>query len=232
MDTGEGVGAASGAPAGQSEARTAPGLGPYARLAVGGYLCQTVFVLYSVVLVATSDLFFQTQLPWNLASTAISLFLSFVWVQLGRRQRVSWFTAAGVAGGLGALLALVGSLDTALIVTSQSSITSPSGTFVWSVAANEAGSIVSLVYLAAQLMAYYTASKVFQVRLFRYAAYLLAVGVVGPPVSVVIMAGLGVSAPEHPEVATTLVYGVGLLFSAATSLTALAGFLQFERPRA
>lgn len=216
-DVGAGRGVASGARGLANQVGVMPGARPYVRLAVVGYLCQTAYVLFAAAVVVASGSAFMVNLPSNLLATAISLFLSAVWVQLGRKQRVSWFTAAGVAGGASAVLGLTASFGPSTVQAGMST-------------ASQAETVVSLVYFATQLLAYYTASKVFQVRLFRYSAYLLAIGFVGGPLVAAFLV-ISVAAPVHPEIVTNLAYGIGLLFSAATSLTALAGFLQLGRPR-
>lgn len=218
--TGEGAGqeVAAGAQAPPGKSKVAPSSRPYLKLAEAGYLAQVVFDLaYVVVLAVLFETVLAGGLLPTLASTAIAILLSVAWVQLGRKQGVSWFVAAGAIGWVSPVISLILWFEPA------------PASFGLGFVLSQVESVVSIIYFAAQLLAFYTAGKLFQVGLFKYAAYLLAIEFVASPVVAAVL--LEATAMQHvaPIALTNLVYMVGLLFSAALSLTAAAGFHRVTR---
>lgn len=191
-----------------------PGSRPYVQLAEAGYPASAAFSLANVVLLATlHEAGFAFGWAETFVSAAITLLLSVAWIQLGRSQGVSWFLAVGVFGGASAVLSLIIPLETLPILT------------VASIALSLAEAIVSPVYFAAQLLAFYTAAKSFQVRLFAYAVYLLAIGFVASPIAgAALVASASNFQPVVGETVSYLAYGGGLVISAWTALVAAVGF--------
>jgi hypothetical protein len=202
------------------QGKVMPGSRPYLRLAEVGYLAQFALSSFLVILLAAGfagfDSAYAKLLSSTLVAAVIGLVLAVAWAQLGRKQGVSWFVAAGVLGGVSAVLNLV-----------ALSGPSPSLLGLW-FALDQAVSIVSVAYFATQLLAFYTASKTFHVGLFKYAAYLLAIGFVASPFLGVVMVESAAMQPAG-EFISNLVYGVALLFSAATSLAVGLGFHRLGR---
>jgi hypothetical protein len=190
-----------------------PGSRSYVRLAEAGYLVSAALVLvYVVVLAVAGETVFTNGLMMVFASAAIGLVLSVAWFQLGRRQGISWFMAAGVFGGASAVLSVFNLLESSGPLSS------------FSIAITFTESIVTLTYFAAQLLAFYKAAKVFRVRLFMYATYLLAIGFVVTPIASVLLVAATAFHPVVSQYLAYSAYGMGLLFSAGTSLAAAVGF--------
>lgn len=193
---------------------------PYARLAEFGYLVSAAYALGNMVLLTVlRETGFAFGWAETLVSAVITVVLSVAWFQLGRKQDVEWFLAAGVFGGASAVLSLITNLEPLPAPVA-------SGTFVISLVE----AMISLVYFATQLLAFYTAAKRFQVKFFMYAVYLLVIGTVASPV---VGAALVTStATQQPVVGETLgylAYGIALLISTATALAAAAGFHRLGR---
>lgn len=201
------------------QAALVPGSLTYARLAEAGYLTSAAFALADVILLALLHVTgFSFGLAETLASAAIAFVLSVAWFQLGRKQEVAWFIAAGAFGAVSAVLSLIVSLWSS----------SPIIGF-W-VAISLVEVIVSLVYFAVQLLAFYTAAKKFQVRPFMYAAYLLAIGfVVSPIIGVLLVTPTSNFQPLAGETASHLAYGIGLIIAAGSALAAALGFHRLGR---
>jgi hypothetical protein len=201
--------------------RAAPGSRPYLTLAEIGYLAQVAIVLaFLAVLAVTLNPGYTTSLPSTLGVVVLGLVLSVAWFQLGRNERNSWFLAAGVFGALSVVLSLV--------QPSESGQNTPGLHFVVLI---PVVSIVALIYFATQLLAYNSAARVFQVRLFRYAAYTLAIGfvllLVGGSAAAILTAtrqgGAGqVSSQQNMVSAAVLAFGY--IYSAVTSAIAGVGF--------
>jgi len=85
------------------------------------------------------------------------------------------------------------------------------------------GSTVSLVFFAVQLLAFYYAANVLQVRLFRYVAYAQAILFVAS-------SGGKAAAEALTQSAASLVYAVEFLTSGAVSLAAVVGFHRLRGP--
>jgi hypothetical protein len=143
---------------------------------------------------------------------AISLVIAVAWIQLGRKQRSSLFVAAGAIGWVAPAFVLVLNLE---IGTSSFGLFEGLGL---------AEVITSLVYFAVQLLAFNSAANSFQVRPFKYAVYLLAtqfvVSLVGGSAGAALVEMQHASLTGLPNV----LYGIGLAFSATTSLAAGIGF--------
>jgi len=92
----------------------------------------------------------------------------------------------------------------------------------------EIQALVYLVYFVMQVAAFFSAARAFQVRLFRYAGYLLAVAFV---VTFVVGAAseFSVASGTSQNVGALGAYGVDYVLSAATSLVAGIGFLRASR---
>lgn len=198
-----------------------PGSRPYARLAKFGYLVSAAYALGNMVLLTVlRETGFTFGWVETLVSAVVTIVLSVAWFQLGRKQEVSWFLAAGVFGGVSAVLGLIINLEPLPAPVA-------SGTFV---AISMVEAIIFLVYFATQLLAFYTAAKRFRVKFFMYAAYLLVIGTVASPVvGAALVASTATQQPVVGETFSYLAYGIALLISAATALAASAGFHRFGR---
>lgn len=194
----------------------APGSRPYLRLAVVVYLAQVAYPLALLALLTiVSAGTLLTSTPSILASAVLALFLSVAWIQVGRKQGVSWFVAAGSLGGVNAVITTV---------VPFSELSSPMAISAAGFRIGvEVESLVSLLYFAAQLVAFWTAAGAFQVKPFRYAAYLLAAGFVVPLVSAALV-GLMYPSFAISEASAKLTYGLVLAISAGTSMAAVVGF--------
>jgi len=215
-------GTTSGAQVPTGRGRAAPGSRSYLTLAEIGYLAQAVLVMANVVVLAvTLDIGYAMSLPATAIGVIVSLVLSVAWFQLGRSERNSWFQAAGVFGVLGAVLS-----SAQLLESGQN----PLELYITIVV--PIVSLVSLIYFAMQLLALYSAASVFQVRLFRWAAYAFAIGFVvtsvGGSVALVVTATDQVGS-QHGLISSA-VFGLGFLFSVATSLIAAIGFHRLRGP--
>jgi hypothetical protein len=211
----------AGAPAGRREV-TAGSL-PYLTLAEIGYLSAVALTAVDLVLLAaTTSTDYLNSVPSTLAESLLGLMIAVAWFQLGRKNGNSLFVAAGIFGGASAVLGLV--------ISSVPAVNLPE---FFGVAEME--TFVSLVYFVLGVAAFFSAGRVFQVRLFRYAGYLLVVGflvtfaagVVGTvmtatqPLCVPSSVGQSCVAQNGAFLAT---YGMGYLISAATTLVAGIGF--------
>jgi hypothetical protein len=209
-DAARGMGTGAPAPAGRG--KIAPGAGPYLRLAEVGYLGVAAVALVNLAVLAVTSSEYVDSLASTLVGTVLSLVLLVAWVQLGRKQGISWFIAAGAFGGLSAVISLA--------VRSEPT----PNTFGFAIAFAWAVSVVSLIYFATQLLAFNSAANSFQVRPFKYAAYLLAGGFVVSLLVGSIGAALAATQQTGQGVVLDAVYGLGGVFSVAMALAAWLGF--------
>ena len=200
------------------------GLSPYLTLAEIGYLGQVVLIGANLVLlIATAGVDYSGSVPSSVVETLLGLVISVAWFQVGRRVGNSWFLAAGISGAASVVLGMA--------VSSMPTV-NPSEAYI--VVAEMEG-VVSLIFFIIGVVAFLSAARVFKVRLFRYAGYLLVVGFL-----VTFLAGMAdaiIAAPLAPCVPSSagqsclvqngsvlVTYGLGYLVSAATSLVAGIGF--------
>jgi len=207
-----------------SEAGAPTGSVPYLTLAEIGYLGQVVLIAANfVLLVATAGVDYSGSIPSSVVETLLGLVIAVAWFQVGRKAGNSWFLAAGISGAASVLLGLAISLMPSV---------NPPESFV---IVAEIEGVVSLAYFVLGVGAFFSAARVFKVRLFRYAGYLLVVGFL-----VTFLAGMAnaiMTATQAPCVPSSAgqscivqnggalaSYGLGFLVSAATSLVAGIGF--------
>jgi hypothetical protein len=209
-DAARGMG--SGAPAPAGRGKIAPGTEPYLRLAEVGYLGVAAVALVNLAVLAVTSSEYVDSLASTLVGTVLSLVLLVAWIQLGRKQGIPWFIAAGAFGGLSAVIGLA--------VRSEPT----PNTFGFAIAFAWAVSVVSLIYFATQLLAFNSAANSFQVRPFKYAAYLLAGGFVVSLLVGSIGAALTATQQTGQGVVLDAAYGLGEVFSVAMALAAWLGF--------
>jgi len=209
-----------------SEAGTPAGRGrvtPYLTLAEIGYFGAVALTAVDIVLLAaTMSMDYSTSVPSSLVGAILGFMVAVAWFQLGRRMENSLFVAVGIFEGASLVLGLVLSLTPAANLPE-----------FFGVAVME--TFVSLIYLVLGVAAFFSAARVFQVRLFRYVGYLLVanllvtliVGIAGTvmtatqPLCVPSSAGQSCFVQNGVFLAR---YGSAYTVSAATSLVAGIGF--------
>ncbi len=196
----------------------------YLTLAEFGYLGQVVLIAADLVLlIATAGVDYSGSIPSSVVETLLGLVISVAWFQVGRKVGNSWFLAAGISGAASIVLGLAISLMPSV---------NPSESYV---IVAEIEGVVSLAYFVLGVGAFFSAARVFKVRLFRYAGYLLVVGFL-----VTFLAGMPnaiMTATQAPCVPSSsgqscivqggaglATYGLGFLVAATTSLVAGMGF--------
>jgi hypothetical protein len=188
--------------------KVAPGSRLYLGLAEAGYLGAVALALLNLgVLAVTFDSIYVNSLASTFPAVVLSFVLAIAWIQLGRKQGIPWFIAAGALGGVSAVATLAQQFE--------------SGSNTPTLALGQIMFFVSVIYFATQLLAFNSASNSFQVRPFKYAAYFLACGFVvallgGPMIAVLTAA--------QQTGAFVLVLSSDFGFSVAMSLAALVGF--------
>ena len=210
-----------------SEAGTPAGRGevtPYLTLAEIGYFGAVALTAVDLVLLAvTRSTGYPGSIPSILVETLLGFVIAVAWFQLGRKIESSLFVAVGIFGGADTVLGLVVSLIPA--------VNPPD--FFFGIALME--TFISLIYFVLGVAAFFSAARVFQVRLFRYAGYLLVASFLAT-----FIAGMAVMFMTTTEPACVpssagqscfvqsgvflARYGLGYLISAATSLVAGIGF--------
>jgi len=203
-----------------SEAKTMAGTLPYLTLAEIGYFAQVMLTAADfVLLAATVSMDYSSSIPPSVVEAFLGLAISVAWLQLGRRVGNSWFQATGVFGGASVVLGLAVSLMPGV------------GFFVLA----EIETFVSLAYFVFGVGAFFSAARVFRVRLFRYVGYLLVVGFlvtfiagiasaimnVTPSACVPLSAGQSCSVQNGVALAG---HGLAYLVSGGTSVVAGVGF--------
>jgi len=223
MDEADGVSASEAkTPTGRGEVTA--GSSAYLALAEIGYFGGVALTAVDLVLLAaTTSTDYSSAVPSTLVGSLLGLVIAVAWFQLGRKAGNSWFLAAGISGGMSVVLGMTISL--------MPKVNPPD--FYFGVA--EIEGIVSLAYFVLGVGAFFSAARVFQVRLFRYVGYLLVVGVlvtfVAGVVGTVLTATQPLCVPSSvgqscvtQNGASLAMYGLSYLISAATSLVAGIGF--------
>jgi hypothetical protein len=196
---------------------------PYVTLAEIGYLAVVAYVTIDFVLLVVTRSSAYSGAVLSIAVTSVLGFLiSVAWFQLGRKEENSRFLAAGVAGAANAVLSLASQFVYGAITSSSS--------FIAIEVIGIVAVFVALFYFVMQIYAFFAAASVFRVRLFRYAGYMFVVGFLagfalseaGTAIEGLEQVGQGTSGGQN-EVSLAAI-GLGLLFSAATSLAAGIGF--------
>lgn len=166
-----------------------------------------------VLLAAIMSTDYSKSIPSTVVGAIFSVAISVAWFQLGRRVGNSWFLATAISGAASAVLGLAPSLGSGV---------NPSDLYI---IVTEIQALVSLVYFVMQVAAFFSAARVFHVRLFRYAGYLFVVTFV---VTFVVGAvgEIAVASGTSQNWATLGTYGVDYVLSAVTSMAAGIGFLR------
>jgi hypothetical protein len=201
--------------------RVTSGSAPYLTLAEIGYFCQVVVIAVDfVLLAATANLDYSGSIPSIAVEALLALVISVAWFQLGRKVGNSWFLVVAISGAVSWVLALAISFVPGMDLPDIFVI-------------GETSAVVSLVYLVTGVGAFLSAARVFQVRLFRYAGYLLVAGflvtfIVGVAVAVLTqplcVPSSAVQSCTVRNDASIAGFGLGYLISAAMSLIAGTGF--------
>jgi len=148
-----------------AEVKAPTGSLPYLTLAEIGYLGQVVLIAADfVLLAATAGVDYSGSIPSSVVATLLGLVISVAWFQLGRMTHNSWFLAAGISGAASIVLGLG--------VSTMPGV-NPSASYI---ILAEVEGVITLAYFVLGVGAFFSAARVFKVRLFRYAGYLLVVG--------------------------------------------------------
>ena len=198
-------------------------IAPYLTLAEIGYFGAVALTAVDIVLLAaTMSMGYSNSVPSSLVGAVLGFMVAVAWFQLGRRMENSLFLAVGIFGGASLVLGLVASLTPAANLPE-----------FFGVALME--TFVSLIYFVLGVAAFFSAARVFRVRLFRYVGYLLVanflvtfiVGIAGTVMTATQPLCVPSSAGQNCFVQNDVFlarYGSAYLVSAATSLVAGIGF--------